>query len=157
MTILIVEDKPEVADLWKRLLAPIGADIREATTIPEALEMMAMIPMPELVLLDLRLPGSTAQNTLEHIAHLKEINPAAVVVILTGSSYMLNAPLAVIAKKFGADGSAIKTETTTQNELLSVIKSSLKSRRATTEPIFEGSLSLFERLSSIMTPTTPVV
>lgn len=150
MTILIVEDKPEVSELWRRLLAPIDADIREATTLPAALEMMRVIPHPELVLLDLRLPGSTVQNTLDHIKSLKEINPKAVVVILTGASYLLQKPLAEIAREFGADGAAIKTEAHTQTALLSIIKHSLNRRRASGVPVFEESLSLLEKLSGLM-------
>lgn len=148
MTILIVEDDPGVTRLWERALAPIDAEVRSAITIPDALEQMRKIPPPDIVLLDLRLPGSSATNTLEHISELRKVNPKVLVVVLTG---MNDHALPRMAEAMGADGFGTKWEIDTQRKLLGLVSDSLARRTVSRKPVFENSLEVLERLSALVT------
>lgn len=148
MTVLIVEDDPMVAELWTRLLNPASRDIRVAGNVPEALSKMGVPPPPDLVLLDLRVPGSTPENTLRHIAELKELNPAAVVLVLTGVS---DESLPALARQLGADGFSQKMQATSQDALFGVICDALRTKREG-EPAYKRSLELLDKLTGLLMP-----
>lgn len=148
MTVLIVEDDPMVRELWRRLLSPLTEDIRLAETIPDALAEMRKIPPPDLVLLDLRVPGSTPENTLFHIAALKELNPAAVVLVLTGVS---DESLPALARQLGADGFSPKMAAASQDALFDIICETLRTKKPG-EPAYARSVQILDRLSSLLAP-----
>ena len=54
-TILLVDDDPVVLSVLKECLRPFY-QIRIATTGGKALELARMAPLPDLILLDVRLP-----------------------------------------------------------------------------------------------------
>lgn len=151
MTILIVEDEEMVAELWRRFLGALSDDIRIAGTVPDALIQMRKMPPPDLVLLDLRMPGSTPENTLHHIAQLKESNPNAVVLVLTGAS---DASLPALAMKLGADGFQPKNTVASQDGLFTAIRDALRPKTEPQPgvPAYQRSLEMLERLTSLLTP-----
>lgn len=152
MTILLVEDQPEMADLWKRLLSSIGREFREATDVPEALEQMQREPCPDLLLLDLRLKGDwTPDRTIKAIPEFKRINPNCVVLVVTGNP---DESLSALAEAAGADGYEQKISVTGQDALLIAIKNAFRHGIAGPEkekPSFMRRLDLLERVSALVT------
>lgn len=142
MTILLVEDQKEIRSIWKQFLNPIEAEIREAESIDEAYYLMQLLPNPDLVLLDLGLPGSGPEITLNQIKTLKEINPKAVVIVITGR---ISEHLPALAMRMGADAFRNKMELKTQVELFRTIKQAANS----TARNFQDNIQLFQRVSEL--------
>lgn len=152
MIVLIVEDDSDLAKLWVRYLQTVTTGIRVAHDLPAALVAMRAVPHPDIVLLDLRLPGSKPLNTLQHIAEMKEINPKAVVVVLTGA---IEEKLPELAAQLGADGFGYKRDhATSQRNLLLIIADAIKRRSVAKGPIFEPALSVLETLSALTSGLT---
>ena len=150
-TILIVEDEQSMIRIWSEFLAPLKGEVRIAMTIESAIEQMARVPYPDIVLLDLRLPHSqNAEETLKAINVLKDINPKTVVVVLTGA---VDGKLAELASQLGADAYANKMECATQVSLLNFIGGALAKRSTNPKaPAFENSLALLEQLHNLTCP-----
>ena len=64
--VLVVDDEESIRDLMRRTLEPAGYDVTCAATGDEALECMRR-EAPDVVLLDLRLPGMSGPTVLKHI------------------------------------------------------------------------------------------
>lgn len=107
MKILIVEDQPAVAELLTRYLRPVAREIIVAKDMATALAEMAKATDFDLITLDLKLPDSNAQQTLQNIRDIKKRNEDALVVVITG---MLAAGQEDEARKLGADAYIEKPE-----------------------------------------------
>jgi CheY-like chemotaxis protein len=74
--VLIVEDEREVAAMLHDVLVDLGYHVQEAVSGPAALGLLAVY-QPDVVLLDLLLPGMSGEEALEHLqradAHLPVI------------------------------------------------------------------------------------
>lgn len=152
MISLLVEDEAMVRELWERLLHPVSDEIRTAETLPDALAKMAMPPPPDLVLLDLRVPGSPSPEfTLQHIRQLKALNPHATVLVLTGVS---DPSLPALARELGADGFSPKMSATSQDALYTAICDAMRSPREG-EPVYARSVELLDKLTAFLTPGSP--
>lgn len=85
--LLLVEDDPDRALLTKRALSQSGADpeVTVAQTASEACELLSdpETPLPDLVLLDLRLPGEDGFVVLDHLQECPSLEVP--VVVLTSS------------------------------------------------------------------------
>lgn len=100
MSILLVEDNEIDVEIVKRVLAKSGAAVtlRVARDGKEALELLSRVRTPgfpadppQLVLLDLWLPGIDGQEVLRRIKNDEEISaiPVAVLTGLAGEKLML--------------------------------------------------------------------
>jgi two-component system response regulator RegA len=89
--ILLVEDDDLLRGRLARAFADRGLDVREATTFAEA-QRAAEAEPPELVLLDLRIPGG---QSLDLIPFFKELDAATRIVVLTGYGSIATAVEAV--------------------------------------------------------------
>lgn len=151
MIILIVEDEPSIAKLWTMLLASLGKEFRLAHDMTTALREMQLEPFPDLILLDLRLPDSSSEETLASIPRFKAINPEAIVLVVTGNP---NPALPVLAAQSGADGFRSKTSATTQAKLYEAVKdafaASLTKSGGEAKP-YQKRVELLERLSAMVT------
>ena len=70
--ILIVEDEKPMADLMERLVKPLlshfaGSQVTVAHKLVDALLTVRAYNAPDIVLLDLTLPDSDIENTMNHI------------------------------------------------------------------------------------------
>ena len=65
-TVLVIDDDEQIRRLIVRLLGPMGHVLREASTAEEGLEKLREAP-PDLVLLDMQLPGRSGHEVLEEI------------------------------------------------------------------------------------------
>ncbi len=93
--ILIVDDEPDMRLAVRNVLKLRGYDVAEAGDGPSALEMVRA-ERPDLVLLDMRLPGMDGIEVLEGLKHIDESIP---VVMITGYGHIQSA---VDVMKLGA-------------------------------------------------------
>ncbi len=147
MIVLIIEDSESLCQVWQRFLDGIAKTVRIAHNLPDGIRLMQEHPHPDVVLLDLTLPGSRPHNTLDHIAQLKEINPHAVVVVITGS---VDEHIPMLAAEMGADFFERKTGKMSQCRLLAAIKGGLEANvKKRGEAAYEGSLKMLETITQL--------
>lgn len=111
LSVLVVDDAPEIRELLRLILARQGCSVRLASDAEEALGQVAE-RMPDVVLLDIGLPGGR-QKGLELCALLKGNGQpvAPVVVMLTADN---DPRTSEQARALGADGYVIKPFTAMQ-------------------------------------------
>ena len=80
--VLIVEDERVSREALGNLLSRFGYRVELAESAEDALAMIRRRLRPDVVLLDVDLPG---MNGLELLAHLRETMPDVVSVLLTGA------------------------------------------------------------------------
>ena len=79
--ILVIDDNPHVVDILGRYLREEGYGVLGAVTSDEGLKL-AILARPELVLLDIALPGT---NGIELLKRIRSTNPTARVIMVTGN------------------------------------------------------------------------
>lgn len=82
--ILLVDDEAGIRHLLRMTLEMDGYEVLEATNGPEAVDIFAK-QLPELALLDVKLPGMTGIEVLEQI---RKLNPDVEVIMITGHGDM---------------------------------------------------------------------
>lgn len=85
LKILVVEDDSSMAELLRRCLGEISSDVLIAYGFDEAMRILRLIPPPDLISLDLSLGIGGAEVTISRIHEIREANPAAVIVVITGA------------------------------------------------------------------------
>lgn len=147
MTILIVEDEDGIQIVWKHFLRDLPTEVVTVKTFKAALAVMDKIPSPDLILLDLHLLDSAAEQTLNGIKEFKKRNPNAVVLVLTGDT---NQKLRQAANALGADFFATKLEVDTQVKLYNAISTAITHPNTNREaPPFEEGLKLVEMITDL--------
>ncbi len=117
--ILIVEDEPDLADVYRTLLAQAGYDVALAYNGKEALEMVEE-HTPHLILLDLRMP------VMDGVGFLEEYNAKHKhkdVKIIVFSNYDMQDEIDD-AYRLGAERYVLKAWASPK-ELLQIVKDSL--------------------------------
>lgn len=79
--ILVVEDEPDTAELVKLILQEKGYQVVHAADGQDALNKIAMMPLPSLVLLDIQLPLVDGITILETIRATPEWQHVPVVLL----------------------------------------------------------------------------
>jgi DNA-binding response OmpR family regulator len=79
--ILVIDDNPHVVDILRSYLREEGYRVIGALTSDEGLKL-AILSRPELVLLDIALPGT---NGIELLKRIRSINPTSRVIMVTGN------------------------------------------------------------------------
>ncbi|MGC8718557.1 MAG: sigma-54-dependent transcriptional regulator [Thermodesulforhabdaceae bacterium] len=77
--ILIVDDDPQLRKSFERILASIGHEVKTASSAETGLSIVRE-KVPDLVIMDVRLPG---MNGLEAFEEIKKIEPRLPVIIMT--------------------------------------------------------------------------
>ncbi|OGP71756.1 MAG: Fis family transcriptional regulator [Deltaproteobacteria bacterium RBG_13_60_28] len=93
--ILIVDDDPQLRQSFEKLLTAEGHRVRTASSGEAALEMV-LVDLPDLVIMDVRLPGKSG---LETFRAMHEIEPKLPVIIMTAYG---TTETAIEATKLGA-------------------------------------------------------
>ena len=96
-TLLVVEDDDDLRSIFKTSLAVAGYAVREARDGFEALRSLDAV-IPDLVILDLRLPGLSGYAVLDELAaqaHTRHIP----VMIVTASPERIDADVACVLRK----------------------------------------------------------
>jgi CheY-like chemotaxis protein len=127
-TILIVDDDPNCALLWERVLEGTADRFLSAHSISEAIAKMANIPPPDLVLLDLKIPPHGAEHTLAAIQAFREYNPELKVIAVSG---MTVEEINLAIKASGAAVQAVihKGDMDSQRNLLDAVQGLLSSSK----------------------------
>ncbi|UGA53869.1 quorum-sensing sigma-54 dependent transcriptional regulator LuxO [Vibrio sp. VB16] len=99
--LLMVEDTASVAALYRSFLTPLGIDVEIVGTGKEALESLT-IRIPDLILLDLRLPDMTGMDVLHSV---KALYPEVPIIFMTAHGSI---DTAVDAMRYGAQDFLIK-------------------------------------------------
>jgi len=145
MTVLIVEDDATIGRIWATYLNPLGAEIRHATSVEEAIEQMRKIPPPDLLLLDLRLSEQHGpEHTVEAIAHLREFNPQLTVIAISG---MADDAIQRLIDGHNVQAGVTKMEITSQSRLLQIVRDGIAQSKG-----WQASGQLLERLSALLSP-----
>lgn len=118
-SILIVEDEPELAEIYQTLLEQADYDVKVAHNGKEALNV-ATSHKPQLILLDLRMPIMDGVAFLEEY-NIKEKHPDVKVVVF--SNYDMQDEIDD-AYRLGADRYVLKAWASPK-ELLQIVKDSL--------------------------------
>ena len=93
--ILVIDDEPEIGWIFSKILRDNGYEVISSETGKDGLEKTRTF-MPDLVFLDLKLPGKSGVRLLGEI---KEINPDILVIMITAHETIQTA---VAAMKLGA-------------------------------------------------------
>lgn len=117
-SVLIVEDEPELADIYQTLLEQEHYDVAVAHNGKDALKVAAS-KKPQLILLDLRMPVMNGVEFLQEY-NLKEKHPDVKVVVF--SNYDLQDEIDD-AYRLGADRYVLKAWASPR-ELLQIVKDS---------------------------------
>ena len=80
--ILVVDDNPQIVDIVGTYLRQEGYGVLGALTSDEGLKL-AILSRPELVLLDIGLPGT---NGIELLKRIRSLSPTTRVIMVTGNS-----------------------------------------------------------------------
>lgn len=146
MRVLIVEDKPEVAGIIRGYVAPFSSFVAVADTKAEAIRLLGIPPPFDLVTLDLGLPDSKVEETVEWISELRERATDAVIVVITGMS-----PDEARALDLGADGILHKPEGIAEPNFWQSIGAILK-RIVAPELPYKRNLEVAEKIASKLGP-----
>jgi CheY-like chemotaxis protein len=79
--VLVVDDQPHVGQMLRDILTELGYAVKYVLDGAEALELVPVF-QPDLVLLDLLMPGMSGVEVLEHLRHE---HPHLPVVVLSGN------------------------------------------------------------------------
>jgi len=79
--VLVVDDEPDVLDTLRDMLESLGYEAITATTGEEAIAAMITV-RPQVVFLDLRMPGISG---LEALSYFREHHRRVPVIVITGS------------------------------------------------------------------------
>jgi DNA-binding response OmpR family regulator len=87
--VLIVEDDPAIADMYRIQLEADGYQVRVVTTAADAMSSIDGC-QPDLVLLDILLPGRDGFAVLEHLRHGADAAPPVVILSNYGEPAMVD-------------------------------------------------------------------
>lgn len=79
--ILVVEDEPDIQDMIRILLERSGYEVVSAMNVNTAVEILRNKPLPDVVLLDLMLPGISGLEMLKQMREKNYFDDVAVVIV----------------------------------------------------------------------------
>ena len=94
-TVLVVDDEQSITWAFEKFLTSLGHSVTSVPTAEQGLEIARRDP-PDLIILDIRLPGMDGLAALEEI---RKLNPGARVIVITAHGTL---ETAVRAVKLGA-------------------------------------------------------
>ncbi|HUQ88697.1 MAG TPA: response regulator, partial [Vicinamibacterales bacterium] len=93
--ILVIDDEAAIRDSLKMTLEYDGYDVMQAATGEEGVKLVER-EAPDLVFLDIKMPGMDGLEVLQKLQHLRDVMP---IVVITGNAEIQNA---VEATRLGA-------------------------------------------------------
>lgn len=128
VNVLIVEDSQSYAKILAEIMTRAGMDVHVVDTVEDAMTEVARL-QPHIVLLDLNLPGSGAEETLKRIPELQEKSPDAKIVAMTGypPGYLQEE-----AAKYGADFTS-KMDMDSEKKILTMLLHVIRNSRNSME------------------------
>jgi CheY-like chemotaxis protein len=98
--ILVVDNEAPDRDLLLQLLEPLGFELRQAASGHDALDLLAAGLNPDVVLLDLAMPGIDGWETLRRIRALGAPQPAVAIVSANAFDRALDHGLGIASEDF---------------------------------------------------------
>ncbi|MGB3329776.1 MAG: response regulator transcription factor [Thermomicrobiales bacterium] len=140
ISVMLVDDHPVVIEGLRKLLEAAG-DIDVTATAHDASAALtqAKAYKPDVILLDLRMPGATG---IQAARRLREQEYAGAILVLTSYGDQAYVRQALEA---GADGYLLKS--TPSDELISSIRNATRGRRALSPELLDGVLEEFGDLA----------
>lgn len=135
MNIIVIEDDDITAKLISEIVEPLG-EVTVAHTIVDAIREIDAAPEGSLMLWDLRLVDSTAENTAAVIKAVKENDPKARMVVVSGMPVIPDTGAEAVVRK----GSTMNFG----RDLCDAITKAMAGH-----PDYETTVSLMERISSV--------
>jgi DNA-binding response OmpR family regulator len=114
--IIILEDEPVLANLYKKSLEKAGFEVFHAETISEIKEILTKLT-PDLAIIDHGIKGEE-ESGIEFVPKLKKITPKTKIVMLSNYSHY---QIREEAKKAGVDDFLVKLNTP-PHELVEYVK-----------------------------------
>lgn len=127
--IAIIDDDIHIGNMLEELLRQEGYGVLRAYSGTEAIYLLSQ-NTPDMILLDLMLPGLSGEEVLTHIRDIPVIVLSAKIDMQNKVNLLLNGACDYMTKPFDTD------------ELLARIKIHLKPVRQTTTRLFAGNISL---------------
>lgn len=120
LRVLIVDDEPLIRWSMSETLAHTGCTVTEAADASETLQQLATGPIPDVILLDYRLPDSNDLTLLETI---RRVAPSSSVVMMTayGTAWVQAGALELGAFR-------VLTKPIEMNELSGLVRQAYESR-----------------------------
>lgn len=144
---LIIEDRPEVAIMYKRALLALDYEVHIAFDLRSAYCVLGKVPPPDTVLLDLNLSTKeNAQHTVQQIAYIKSFNSEMVLVVVSG---VLTPELIKIAIEQGADDVREKLDMLSQVDLWRIIQNSYSKVPQTVQEKMAHQIELLKSFSKL--------
>ncbi|MGE0862713.1 MAG: sigma-54-dependent transcriptional regulator [Vicinamibacterales bacterium] len=122
--ILVIDDEPAIRDSLKMILEYEGYEVMQAATGEEGVKLVER-ESPDLVFLDIKMPGMDGLEVLQKLAHMVETTPF---VVISGHA---DTATAVRATKLGAFDFIEKP--LTQDRVLVTVRNAVDTRRIKTE------------------------
>ena len=98
--ILVVDNEEADRDLLLHVLEPLGFELRQAASGHDCLDLLAAGLNPDVILLDLAMPGIDGWETLRRIRALGEPQPAVAIVSANAFDRALDHGLGIAAEDF---------------------------------------------------------
>ena len=99
-SILVVDNEEPDRELLVQLLQPLGFELRTAASGHDALDLLAAGVVPDVILMDLAMPGIDGWETLRRIRRMPHINPKVAIVSANAFDKGLDNGLGVAAQDF---------------------------------------------------------
>lgn len=142
---LIVEDRPEVAIMYKRSLQELDYEVHIAFDLQSAFVVLGKTPPPDVVLLDLNLnEKENAQYTVHQVSRIRAYNPDMVLVVISG---VLTPELVATAISQGADQVKEKLDMLKQVDLWKAIEDSYTKAPQSIKEKMSHQLELLQRFA----------
>lgn len=145
MRVLIVEDQPMCAEVVRQFLEPYSSSIHYAETLEDAFRYAEKLQF-DLIVLDLRLSDSTADNTIECIGELNALQSNCAIVVMSGMTpedYFHRRSVAA-----GAQAFIPKSRSFTRNGIAIAIVAALRAKGLSdTNERIKANVELLEKLA----------
>lgn len=151
MKVIIIEDRPEIALIIRSYVQLYADEVILAETKEEALLQLDIPPPPDIVTLDLGLPDSRVEATVEWIAELRKKVGDAILLIITGMSVDEDRAMAL-----GADGIIHKPHEASRQGFFSVLGGVIQSIIGQPPP-YKRSVEIAERVAAKLAPILQAV
>ena len=102
-TILVLDDDHDIRVCMRDVLEDAGYAVESATDGASALQVLARIPAPDLILLDMNMPVMNGDEFLEVIRGKPELRSVPIIQISAGNTPRRDGVRGYLKKPFGID------------------------------------------------------
>lgn len=150
--VLIIEDSPEIGEIWGRILRAADYEVDVALTMEGAMIQIRKIPPHDIVFLDLSLPDTASkEDTLRFIDVAKSVNPRVKLIVATGYA---TDQIRKLALEMGADDFQSKNDMTSSSALYRIMKAQFDGCKDSREAVTRQ-IEVLEQLSKLIPVDRP--